>query len=170
MIGINILINMKKRFHLENRLLSQITSMKMLHIGKLRHGKILSSHWNSLHCATKKMIEGYLHYLRLLLNIKEFSKINLNNCKSLPNFLENLKSLVKQDFGFDEYNALKSCNEYYYRQFFRKQGLYCWIGLYLPEGNIYIGFKDSSDWINLKLPYNLNNTTDFCLIYYFFFV
>lgn len=73
----------------------------------------------------KKMIEGYLHYLRLLLNIKEFSKINLNNCKSLPNFLENLKSLVKQDFGFDEYNALKSCNEYYYRQFFRKQDLYC---------------------------------------------
>ena len=73
--------------------------------------------------------------------------MNLNSCKSLPNFLENLKSLVKQDFGFDEYNALKSCNEYYYGQFFRKQDLYCWIGLYLPEENIYIGFKDSSDWI-----------------------
>ena len=79
--------------------------------------------------------------------------MNLNSCKSLPDFLENLKSLVKQDFGFEEYNALKSCNEYYYGQFFRKQDLYCWIGLYLPEGNIYIGFKDNFDWV----PKNLHN-------------
>ena len=95
----------------------------------------------------KKLIAGYLYYLKSLTNIKEFSKMNLNDCKSLPVFIENLKSLARQNFGFDEYNALKSCNEHYYGQFFRKQDLYCWIGLYLPEGNIYIGFKDNSDWI-----------------------
>lgn len=105
----------------------------------------------------KKMIEGYLHYLKSLINVKEFSKMNLNSCKSLPDFLENLKSLVKQDFGFDEYNALKSCNEYYYGQFFRKQDLYCWIGLYLPEANIYIGFKDSFDWIPRNFQIQIKN-------------
>ena len=83
--------------------------------------------------------------------------MNLNSCKSLPDFLENLKSLVKQDFGFDEYNALKSCNEYYYGQFFRKQDLYCWIGLYLPEANIYIGFKDSFDWIPRNFQIQIKN-------------
>lgn len=104
----------------------------------------------------KKMVEGYLRYLKKVTNIKEFSKMNLNNCKSLPDFLENLKSLVKQDFGFDEYNALKSCNEYYYGQFFRKQDLYFWIGLYLPEENIYIGFKDNPPaWIPKKIQIQL---------------
>ena len=93
------------------------------------------------------LIAGYLHYLKSLTNTKEFSKMNLNTCKSLPDFLENLKSLFKLDFGFDEYNSLKSCNELYYGQFFRKQDLYLWAGLYLPEGNIYIGFKDSDGWV-----------------------
>ena len=108
----------------------------------------------------KKLINGYLHYLKTLTNAKEFSKVNLNDCKSLPDFLENLKTLFKQDFGFDVYNALKSCNEYYYGQFFRKGDFYLWSGLYLPEGNIYIGFKDSDGWISKNLRNRIKTLID----------
>ena len=103
------------------------------------------------------IISGYIDYLKLLTNTKEFKKMNLNECKSLPIFLENCKTILIQEFNFSEYNASKSCNEDYYGQFFSKEKLYFWIGIYLSENNIYIGFNDDKNWVPYALQKNLKN-------------
>lgn len=106
---------------------------------------------------SEPIISGYLQYLKSVINIREFKKMNLNECTSLPTLLHNLKVILIQEYNFVEYNSGKSFSMYYYGQFFLKNDLYFWIGIFLPDNNLYIGFNDSDYWVPEKIRKNISN-------------
>lgn len=114
-----------------------------------------------------EFINGYVKYLKQLINIKEYKEMNLKKLESLPVFIENLNNIFTKEYSFAENNQLKSYNSEFYGQFFYKTNgndtLYCWIGLYLPENEIYIGFNDDDSWVPEKILKNFKNLnkTDF---------
>ena len=93
------------------------------------------------------LISGYIEYLKTVIGIEEFKAMKLNLCTSLPDFYNNLIYIAKKEFGFWEYNSSKSFCSNYYGQFFYKEDLYLWFGLYLSDGKIYIGLKDADTWV-----------------------
>ena len=86
---------------------------------------------------------------------------------SVDTLIENLKVILIQEFNFTEYNSAKSFSVDYYGQFFMKNDLYFWIGIYLHDNNLYIGFNDSDYWVpetirnNIKTLIKTNKKTDY---------
>lgn len=106
-----------------------------------------------------EIINGYIQYLKVITDIKEYKKMNLNQSKDLPSFIENLKVILSNNYNFGEYNQSKPFNKEFYGQFFYKgsndKKIYFWIGLYLPESNVYIGFKDDDTWVSDNIRKNI---------------
>lgn len=134
---------------------------------KIRTWKGFYNHLLNSEIISNPVISGYLQYLKSVTNIMEFKKINLKACKSLPTLIENLKVILIQEFNFTEYNSAKSFSVDYYGQFFMKNDLYFWIGIYLHDNNLYIGFNDSDYWVpetirnNIKTLIKTNKKTDY---------
>ena len=103
-----------------------------------------------------ELVNGYLQYLKSVINIREYKKMDIRKATSLPNFISNLIKIVSEK-GFYEYNGPKSFNEIYFGKFFVKDNFYFWFGLYLPHGEIYIGLKNHEYWISSKIKENLDN-------------
>ncbi|MDE5580718.1 MAG: hypothetical protein K2I95_04795 [Treponemataceae bacterium] len=101
------------------------------------------------------IVYGYLKYLKNLTEIKEFIKMNISQVKSLPAFCNNLHKIA-EDKGFVVYTSPKTFTEEYYGYFFTKEGLYLWFGLFLPDGNIWIGLKNDESWITNSIKEKLN--------------
>ncbi len=76
--------------------------------------------------------------------------MNLNDISSLPIFFDNLK-IVLGELGYCEYNQTKSCDKDFYGKFFYRENFYFWVGDYLTENSIYIGFKDHDNWIQKEV-------------------
>ena len=105
------------------------------------------------------IVKHYIIYVQFLIDIQEFKKMNLKNMKDLPTLLDDIGNVATQDFGFGYYNNSKSCNQYYYGQFFNKKDLYFWMGLVLNENKIYIGFKNCQGWAK-QLTSGINKVID----------
>lgn len=102
-----------------------------------------------------ELVDGYILYLKNVINIKEFIKMDLKKITNLPVFLEDI-SKIFTDKGFIEYKGNKSMSEYYYGKFFTKNDFYFWFGLFFSEdtyGNpkIFIGMKEDEYWIPKKI-------------------
>lgn len=134
---------------------------------KIKTWKGFYNHLSNSEIKDDPIISGYLQYLKSVTNIMEFKKINLRECTSLPTLLENLKVILVQEYNFAKYNSSKSFSMYYYGQFFMKNDLYFWIGIYLQDNNLYIGFNDSDYWVpetirnNIKTLIKTNKKTDY---------
>ena len=101
-----------------------------------------------------ELVIGYLYYLKKVINIREFKKMDIRKTGSLPDFISNLIKIVS-DKGYYEYNGAKSINEDYFGKFFCKDNFYFWFGLYLHDEKIYIGLKNDEYWITQKIKDNL---------------
>lgn len=124
---------------------------------KIKTWKGFYNHLLNSEIKTDPVISGYLRYLKSVTNILEFKKMNLKECSSLPTLLENLKAILIQEYNFSEYNSTKSFSMYYYGQFFMKKDLYFWIGIYLHDNKLYIGFNDSDYWVPEGIRKNITN-------------
>lgn len=101
------------------------------------------------------IVYGYLKYLKNITEIKEFVTMDISKVKGLHNFCNNICK-VTEDKGFVVYTYPKAFTEYYYGYFFTKENLYLWFGLYLPDGNIWIGLKNDERWITNPINEKLN--------------
>ena len=124
---------------------------------KIKTWEEFYNHLSKSEIKSEPIISGYLQYLKSVTNIMEFKKMNLKECKSLPRLLTNLKVILVQEYNFMEYNSAKSFSMNYYGQFFMKNDLYFWIGIFLPDNNLYIGFNDSDYWVPEEIRENIIN-------------
>lgn len=103
----------------------------------------------------KELVAGYLSYLREVIHVREFEKMDITKISCLPIFIGNIEK-VANDKGFSTYSGAKAINECYYGRFFQKESFYFWYGLYLPEESIYIGLKNHESWITSEVKDELN--------------
>ena len=110
-------------------------------------------------------ISGYLDYLKILTEIKEFKKMNLSDYSSLPIFYDNILGLMKE-YNINSWNGPKCLLQNYYGILFKKENidgivnndLWFWIGICFSEKAVFIGFESG----NRGFPKNIKNNIKNC--------
>lgn len=99
----------------------------------------------------KDLLKGYLKYLKSIINIKEFKKMDITKTKDLPTFYDNIV-LVAQKNGWEKCGGNKKPNSKdFYGEYFKKDGLEFWFGLFYGDSDdagVFLSFAENTKLAN----------------------
>lgn len=116
--------------------------------------KFLESHEKDV--TQKELLEGYLKYLKIITDIKEFKKMNINKTEDLIKFHDSIE-LIAQNNGCEKYGGSTSKGREFYGQYFnfKKKRLKFWFGIFYGDSNgnsngnnndVFLSFKNDLSW------------------------